>query len=51
MGVGSRVNFPQLKDADFGVDLGGVEPGVSKQLLDVADVRSVFEHVRGARVT
>ena len=44
------VDFPQLNDADFGVNLRGVEPGVSEHLLNEADVRAVLKHVRGAGV-
>ena len=44
------VDFLQLLDADLGVDRGGVEFLVSEQLLDVADVGAVLQHVRGATV-
>ena len=44
------VDFAELDDGDVGVDLRGVEPGVSEKLLDVADVRAVLQHVGGARV-
>jgi hypothetical protein len=50
MGMGSGMDFPQLEDADFGVNLRGVEPGMSEHLLDEPDVRPVLQHVRGARV-
>jgi hypothetical protein len=40
----------EFLDADVGVDGGGFELGVSEELLDVADVRAAFEHVRGAGV-
>ena len=40
----------ELFDADFGVDGGGFELFVTEKLLDVADVGSAFEHVRGAVV-
>jgi hypothetical protein len=44
------VDFAQGSDRDFGVNLRGVEPCVSEQLLDQADVRAVLQHVRGAAV-
>jgi len=44
------VDFLQLADGDFGVNGGGLQLLVSEQLLDVADVRAAFEHVRGAGV-
>lgn len=44
------VDLAQVVDADLGVNLGRVEPGVSEQLLDAAQVRAVFHHVRGAAV-
>jgi len=44
------MDFPQLDDGYVGVDLGGVEPRVSEQLLNESDVGSVFKHVRGAAV-
>lgn len=40
----------EFLDAHVGVDGGGFELGVSEELLDVADVRAAFEHVRGAGV-
>ncbi len=40
----------KLEDADLGIDGGRFQLFMSKQLLDVADVRAAFEHVRGARV-
>lgn len=40
----------QLRDGDLGVDGGCLQLLVSKQLLDKADVGTVFEHVRGAGV-
>ena len=40
-GVGAGVDLLQGGDADLGVDLGGVEPGVSEQLLDEADAGAV----------
>ena len=50
MGVRPGMDFAELDDGDVGVDLRGVEPGVSEKLLDVADVRAVLQHVGGARV-
>lgn len=46
----ARMDFLQLADGDFGVNRGRLQLLVSEQLLDVADVRAAFEHVRGARV-
>lgn len=48
--MGPRVDFLQLLDADFGVNLGGFQFGVSQQLLDKTGVGTAFEHVRGAGV-
>ena len=48
--MAAGVNLLQLFDADLGVNGGGVELLVPKQLLDEADVRPVFQHVRGAGV-
>ena len=44
------MDFAQLDDADVGIDLGGVEPGVTKHLLNEPDVRAVLQHVGRARV-
>ncbi len=44
----SGVDFEQLLDAHLGVNLCGLQVFVAKQLLDKADVRAAFEHVRGA---
>ena len=49
--MAAGVDFLQLADGDFGVDGGRLQLLVSEQLLDVADVRPAFEHVRGAGVT
>ena len=46
----ARVNGLKLEDADLGIDRSGFEFLVSQELLDVADVRAAFEHVRRARV-
>ena len=48
--MGSGVDFAKLHDGHVGIDLGGVEPGVTEQLLDEADVGAVFKHVGGAGV-
>ncbi len=45
------VDFLELADGDLGVDGGGLELGVSQELLDVPDVGPALEHVRGAGVT
>lgn len=42
------VDLLQLLDGDVRVDLGGGQVGVAQQRLDVADVRPVLQHVRGA---
>ena len=48
--MAGAVNLLQLLNADLGVNLGGGQFGVAKQLLDEADVGPVFEHDRGAGV-
>lgn len=40
------VDFLELLDAYFGINLGGLKLLMSEQLLDEADVRAAFEHVR-----
>jgi hypothetical protein len=50
VGVGSGVDFEQLIDGDFGVDLGGVQSGMAEQLLNEPDVSSVVVHVGGTGV-
>ena len=50
-GMAAAMHFLQLADVDLGIDRGGFELFVTKQLLDVTDVRAAFEHVSGARVT
>lgn len=37
------VDFEQLLDAHFGVNLHGLQISVAKQLLNKADVRASFE--------
>ena len=51
MRMGARMNFAQLDDGYVGVNLGGVEAGVSVELLNEPDVGTVFEQVGGAGVT
>ena len=36
---------------DSSIDLGGLEAGMTEQLLDIPDVRTVLKHVGGAGVT
>ena len=43
--VAAGVDLLEGEDADVGVDLGGVEPGVAEHRLDVANVRTAFQHV------
>jgi hydrogenase maturation factor len=50
VGVGSGVDFEQLIDGDFCVDLSGVQSSVAKQLLNETDVGSVVVHVGGTGV-
>jgi hypothetical protein len=49
-GMAAGVDFLQLADVDLGIDRGGFQALVAKQLLDVTDVRAAFEHVGGAGV-
>ena len=44
-GMRPGMDFAQLHDADVGVDLGGVEPGMAEHLLDEPDVGPVLQHV------
>ena len=44
------MDVEELVDGDLGVEGGGVEFGVAEELLNEADVGSVFEHVGGAGV-
>jgi hypothetical protein len=48
--MAAGMDILQRPDAHVGVDLGGVEPGVAKHRLDVADVGAAFEHVGGTAV-
>ena len=48
MRMRAGVDLAQLHDGYVGINLCGVEPGVSKQLLDETNVGTVFEHMRGA---
>lgn len=43
-------HLPEIGGLDSGVDLSGLETGVTEQLLDVADVGSVLKHVGSASV-
>lgn len=49
-GMAGAVDLLELLDADLGVDLGGGQFGVAEELLDEADVGSVFEHEGGTGV-
>jgi len=49
--VRTGVDFAQMADIDFGVDLGGIELGMAEELTDEADVGSILEHVGGAAVS
>lgn len=40
----------ELMDIDLGIDFRGFQVGVTEHLLDVADVRAVFEHLTPAQV-
>lgn len=42
------MDLEQLLNAHFGVNLRGLQVFVAEQLLDKADIRATFEHVRGA---
>jgi len=44
------MDFAQLNDAHVGVDLGGIEPGMTEHLLDEPDVGPVLQHVSCATV-
>ena len=48
--MGSGVDLLEFDDAHLGVERGGVELLMPEQLLDVADVSPVFEHVGSAGV-
>ena len=48
--MGAVVNLFEMRNGDLGIDAGGVEATVAKQLLDKADVRAVLKHVGGAGV-
>ena len=50
MRVSAGMDVLEGADADVGVDLGGVEPGMAEHGLNVADVGAAFEHVGGATV-
>lgn len=38
----------QLLDGDLGINLGGREFGMAKELLDKADIQAAFQHEGGA---
>src|SRR5271166_1435118 len=42
--MGDGVDLFQLLDRDLGVNLGGREFGMAKELLDKADIGAAFEH-------
>jgi hypothetical protein len=48
--MGGGMDLLQLLDRDLGVNLGGREFGMAKELLDKADIRAAFKHLRGANV-
>jgi len=49
-GVGAGVDFLEVGDGDLGVGARCAEAGVAEELLDEADVGSVFKHVGCATV-
>ena len=48
--MGGGMDLLQLLDRDLGVNLGGREFGMVKELLDKADIRAAFKHLCGASV-
>lgn len=44
------INCPEMPNADFGVDLSGVESAMPEELLDAAQVGTIFQHVGRAAV-
>jgi len=48
--MGAGVNVAQLADVHLGINLGRFEAAVTEQLLDISDVRAVFQHVGRATV-
>jgi hypothetical protein len=48
--MGAGMNIAQLADVHLGINLGRLKAVVPEQLLDVPDVRAVFQHVGGATV-
>jgi hypothetical protein len=48
--VGGGVDLLEVADGDVGVDLGGGYVGVAEEVLDVAEIGTVFEHQGGGRV-
>ena len=49
-GMGRAIDTHETLGRDLGVDLGRRDRGVTKQLLDGADVGAVIEHVSGTRM-
>ncbi len=46
----AAVDLLQLEDANLGVNGRCIQACVPQQLLDIADVGTTFEHVRGTGV-
>ena len=46
--MGGGMELLQLLDRDLGVNLRRREFGITKELLDKADIRAAFQHQRGA---
>ena len=46
--MGGGVDGFKLADGDVGVELGGVQAGMTQQFLDKADVSAIVQHGRGA---
>lgn len=49
-GMSQLMDLLELMDIDLGIDFRGFQVGVTEHLLDVADVRAVFEHLTPAQV-
>ena len=49
-GMGGGVDLLKHTDGDLGIDLGGVEAGMAKELLDKADICAIFQHQGGGGV-
>ena len=50
VGMTSGMGALEIRDIEVGVNLGGLQAGVSKHLLHVAKIGSAVEHMSGARV-